>query len=278
MQDADLSYAGTLESIEMDDDFSTWTARHGNRPCNRPCVELCRRGPFAPVRCEQRGPNASGLSYLATGGGRLSDSLPSAGDDVLTWDDGRTVPIFAGSITIGGVSLNVLLAGPDERAQREPGGLEQVAELVPLPESSLALAATLWTVPSDSTTSLAQWEVTSRQYHRSGFRQASASSWVVFVTGMDEALKQTSRDIRDGIFLGDAHQTSHEGRPARRNELIELQGPILPAAQGGLPEAKPKLPRTTTEARHSKRRGRRRCEPSKALGQIRTAGSPSCWG
>ena len=56
------------------------------------------------------------------------------------------------SITAGGVSLNVLLGGPDLPTSTDPGGVEQVAELVPLPETSLALAATLWTVSSDSPT------------------------------------------------------------------------------------------------------------------------------
>ena len=56
------------------------------------------------------------------------------------------------SITAGEVPLSILLSGPDAPAQTGSDRLEQVAELIPLEESSLALVATLWTVSSDSRT------------------------------------------------------------------------------------------------------------------------------
>ena len=96
---------------------------------------------------------ASGLSYLAGAGLSGLDSGLSAGtvDEVFAGEDGEaTEPVLPASITAGGISLNVLLGGPDLPSKVDARGVEQVALLVPLPETSLALAATLWTVSSDS--------------------------------------------------------------------------------------------------------------------------------
>jgi len=182
---------------------------------------------------------------LATGGGGMLDSSPFAGDDVLTGDEGSTEPVSPASITIGGISLNALLSGPDVPIATDQGGLEQVAELVPLPESSLALAATLWTVPSDSPTSSTQWEASAGMAIDPDGRNASTSSWVLFVTGMDEALEQTSRDIRDSILSRDGRRAGNKRAPDAPDELVDWQGPILPAARGGLSEMQPSVPRTS---------------------------------
>jgi hypothetical protein len=245
-QDTDMSFAGSLESFEMDDGFSAWMTTPqttGRAIWHAPSFFVT--DPSLQLDARNEGPSTTGLSYLATGGGATLDSPTSAGDDVLTWDDDSTEPISPAAITVSGVSLSVLLSDPDLTIKTAPGNLDQVAELVPLPESSLALAATLWTVPSDSPSSSVRWDASTGRPIDPELQKAATSSWILFVTGMDQALEQASRDIRDGMFSHNPHQASNEGPAGAPDELIEWQGPILPGAQGRLPESKPKLPRTS---------------------------------
>ena len=51
------------------------------------------------------------------------------------------------------------MAGPETPVQATADDLEQVAELIPLEESSLAMVATLWTVSSDSRTTSPERDV-----------------------------------------------------------------------------------------------------------------------
>ena len=244
-QATDMSYAGSLESIEMDDGILTWTAATpATSRSTSHALSFVVTDPSLQVEASSEVPNTSGLSYLATGGGPALYAPTPAGDNVQTSDEGSPEPISPVSITVGGVSLNVLLSSTDERIQTEPGGLDLVAELVPLPESSLALAATLWTVPSDSPTARVQWDLSAGKAIDPDARRASASSWVLFVTGMDGALEQASRDIRDGIFSRDGHPTGNGAPPGGPDELIEWQGPILPASQGELPKPIANISRT----------------------------------
>jgi hypothetical protein len=244
---ADMIYAGSLESIEMDDGFSAWTATPlvpGRAPGY--ALSFVVTEPSLQLDSNGEGINTSGPSYLATGGWSTlySEQPASAVDDVLTWDDGSIEPILPGSITTGGVSLNILLSGPDMPIRKEPVGLAQVVELVPLQESSLALAAALWTVPSDSPASFPGWNLSAGKATQPGGRRASASSWALFVTGLDQALEQTSRDIREGLHSRGSRRADNEAPPGGPDELLHWQGPILPASQGESPESQPKSPRT----------------------------------
>ena len=245
-QATDMSYAGSLESIEMDDGFSTWTATP--QPTGRAAghaMNFIVTDPSLQFDARSEGPTISGLSYLATGGGETLYGPTSAGDDAYNSDESSTEPNSPASITVGGVSLNVLLSGGDLSINTEPGGVEQVAELVPLPQSSLALAATLWSVPSDFSSTSGRWDASTGKADDPDARKASASSWVLFVTGMDQALEQTSRDIRDRILSHDGRRSADEGPPGGADELIDWQGPILPAGQGQLPEPKSRSPRAS---------------------------------
>ena len=241
----DMSYAGSLESIEMDDGILTWTAAApATSRATGHALSFVVTDPSLQVEESSEVPNTSGLSYLATGDGATLYAPTSAGDDVHAWDESSTEPISPALIIGGGVSLNVLLSGPDVSVNTEPVDLEQVAELVPLPQSSLALAATLWTVPSDSPTPSRRWDLSAGNPDDPDARKALASSWVVFVTAMDEAMKQTCRDIRDGSFSGEGRHSGNEGPRGGPDELIDWKGPILPAGQGRLLEPKSKLPRS----------------------------------
>ncbi|HEX3449907.1 MAG TPA: hypothetical protein VHS97_16755 [Isosphaeraceae bacterium] len=174
--------------------------------------------------------NTNGLFYLASGAWSTG-----ASDGALAWEENSTDPFLPGSITAGGLSLNILLADPDVPIRTDQDRLEQVAELVPLPETSLALAATLWTVPSDSPTSGAQSDLSSATATDSAAPLASPSTPVNFVIGMDQALEQTYRDIREGILYSHDGPPGIESPPDGQDELLEWQAPILPAGRGGSP-------------------------------------------
>ena len=247
--ETDMSNVGTLELFEWEDGFSPGTTT-SPAPGHATLHALSFVVTDPSLEVEETGevPNTTGLSYLATGGRAAPYSPASAGDGVLAWDEGSTEPISPTSITVGGASLNVLLNAVDGLIQTEPGDLEQVAELVPLPESSLALAATLWTVPSDSPTATNRREAPAGKAIDLDAQNAMASSWVLFVTGMDRALEQASRDIRDRNYSRDARQAASERPASAPEELIDWQGPILPAAHGGLPAPKTKSPRSSPAA------------------------------
>ena len=97
--------------------------------------------------------SSSGLLYLATGGwtslARRAISV-RARRGTSGRSQARPSRKSTASILDAGIPLNILLSGTDVPIPTEQGGVEQVAELIPLSESSLALAATLWTVRSDS--------------------------------------------------------------------------------------------------------------------------------
>ena len=71
-------------------------------------------------------------------------------DIVQTADQADAEPSVSGSIAAGEVPLSFLLSGSDVTGHADLDSVEQLTELVPLQESSLAMVATLWTAPSDA--------------------------------------------------------------------------------------------------------------------------------
>ena len=67
------------------------------------------------------------------------------------------------------------------------------------------------------------------------------SPWVLFMTGVDQALEQTCRDIQENIpsTRGHHHEGINLGSP---EQLLEWQGAILPAARQQLPATQPIQP------------------------------------
>ena len=248
-QPSDMSYVGSLESIELDDGFSPWTATQlATARATGHMLSFVVTDPSLQVDAKSEGTNSSGLSYLATDGGETLNSPTPVGDSVLARDDDSTEPMSPASITVSGVSLNALLYDQDLPIKTVPGALVQVVELVPLPESSLALTATLWTVPSDSPPSSVERDASAGRAVDPDGQEVRAASWVLFVTGTDQALEQTSRDIRDGMFAHCPRRAASEGPGTAPDELIEWQGPLLPGARAGLPETKTKSPRISRDA------------------------------
>ena len=236
-----MTFAGPLDMVvSIEDGLTSMTIPATGRAGAR-VLKLVVTDPSLQVDSSSEVPGTSGLAYLAARGWSTlyAESSAAALDGVLAWDEGTAEPVLSGSIITGGISLNILLSDPDAPIQTEPAGLEQFAELVPLPESSLALAATLWTVPSDSSTSSPSRELSAATAADPDARSTSASSWVLLVTGTDQALEQTNRDICDGISFHGIRQPDTEGRSRGPDELLEWQGPILPAAQGQSPDTEP---------------------------------------
>ena len=207
--DADMSYSGPLEPIlETADpaDFSAPTpsnGRNGTPAFTGRSLQLDVYGEYS---------SSSGLSYLATGQGTAL-SFQSSADDLLAWEETTSEPVLPGPISIGGLSLTNLLGGPDVSTPTDPDSLEQVAELVPLPESALALAATLWTVPSDSPPSTLRRQSPANVAIDGNARADAASSWVLFVIGVDQALEQTCRDIQENIPSMTGRHRDDDGNP-----------------------------------------------------------------
>jgi hypothetical protein len=239
----DMTFAGPLEDFEALASSSPWmTTPLSTGHATGHSWSFLLTEPSVQVDADGDVPAASGLSYLASAEWSTLESAPSAAavDDVLAWEDSSTEPALPVSITAGGVSLNILLGGPDIPSPNDSRGVEQVALLVPLPETSLALAATLWTVSSESPSDAPRKDVTSTEPTNPAAQAVSTSAWALFVTGMDQALEQTCRDIREGMFSSDGRPSGDQSPSRRRqDELIEWQGPILPAAQTGSPVNEP---------------------------------------
>jgi hypothetical protein len=230
-EESDMIMGGPMETVGPVDGFSTSmsTALATGRAVGREMNSFVA-DPSLQLDSSSEDSNTNGLFYLASGAWSTG-----ASDGSLALEENSTEPFLPGPITAGGVSLNILLADPDVPIRTEPDRLEQVAELVPLPETSLALAATLWTVPSDSPTSGAQSDLSSATATDSAAPLAAPSSSVNFVIGMDQALEQTYRDIREGMLYSHDGPPGIESPPGGEDELLDWHAPILPAGRGGSP-------------------------------------------
>ena len=90
-------------------------------------------------------------------------------------------------------------------------------------------------------------------------RPETASAWVVFVTGVDQALEQTCRDVRDGVLSSQARKPEDAGSTRGPRDSIEWQGPILPAVQARSPvhEQGPRRPRDSSVSAPARRQAGR---------------------
>src|SRR5262249_29704968 len=139
--------------------------------------------------------------------------------------------VHPASITAGEIPLDVLLSDPGMSTQGVPIALQQFAELIPLEDSSLALVATLWTVPSDPPEEPADESDPSNEPEVPVTSSASPPPWAVFVIGLDEAFER-SRDAR-GTTISDSRQRSErENAGDVDEEPLEGRCPIIPTAEG----------------------------------------------
>jgi hypothetical protein len=174
------------------------------------------------------------MSYVTTGGwgtSLLQSSTFHSGDDPATEEGSpSTLPPQVAPAPDG--FLSDLLTGPDAVTLTAVDNIQQFAELVPLPGSSLALIATLWTVSSDSQTALARWNGASVSSLVPSKPAVAQPNWTGFVMGLDEALEQSGSDVRAGILSDDWLPNEDRGSDAF-GEPLEEYWPIvlLPAGE-----------------------------------------------
>ena len=162
------------------------------------------------------------MSYLAGDAGRPLAELTDSSTALLVFDDSSTDPEQPASITNGEAPLAFLLSAPDLPDQARPGRDSQIAELVAFSDSSLALAATLWTMPSDLQAPTGDDARSAALAADSKSSAPSIPSWTAYWIGLDQAVQRSALDLREELAGADRPAIS----PGRRTEW---QGPILPA-------------------------------------------------
>jgi hypothetical protein len=180
------------------------------------------------------GPTGAGwMSYMVGGdwgSGGVQTPGFSAGDSMVAGLNADE-SLSPATITDGSAPLSVLLTGPEVPTQTTSDDLEQVAELIPPSESSLALVATLWTVPSDNSTR-AQWDQildASPPWFNSAATTPSSTAYLI---GLDQAFEQSRRDIQRVDSVGAQRLISTQRDQVEFDRQLEWERPIVPAATG----------------------------------------------
>ena len=214
--ETDESLSGPLAWIETDVGFLTWmsltqTSGRSNGSGSSPIfAELA-----AQVSSGGDLTNPSGLSFLATAGSAtlLAELSASRADKVALLDQGEIESETTAPILDAGIPLSILSSITNLPIPTEQGGVEQVAELIPLSQSSLALAATLWTVRSEFQPAAPGSDLTAGAATDPIDSLSAPAQWAVFMTGVDRAFEQTFRDVQLEPSAGDGqHKKSEEGQ------------------------------------------------------------------
>jgi hypothetical protein len=204
-------------------------------PADSPSADGVAPVPDSTAAIVQAGPafgwfGVGWTSAMTTGGSGMAPSqgLSSPGEGALRTEGGADDQVQPASITAGEIPLDILLSDPVSPTEDVSMGLQQYAELIPGAESSLALIATLWSVPSDP-----RWEPSdggdpSSEREESVPSSASPPPWATFVIGLDESFEQ-DRDAC-GRSLSDEGQKDSEGVGDAAEERLEWRCPIIPAS------------------------------------------------
>ena len=175
---------------------------------------------------------AGGTSY-ATAVGRvpaLTQAAFTPGEVASSSGEAPDEPVPPAPITAGEIPMDILLSEPALSSQDATTGLQQVAELIPVEDSSLALVATLWSLPSGAPSRAADGDDPAGDREVSVPSSASPPPWAVFVIGLDEAFEQ-SRDACGKALRDDSRQVHGEAEDAGEGRL-EWRCPIIPAPEG----------------------------------------------
>jgi hypothetical protein len=165
-------------------------------------------------------------------GSALYQGAASHGGELQSLDSSPEEQAPRASITAGEIPLDILLRDPELSTQDGSTSLRQIAELIPDDDSSLALVATLWTVPTDSRAEpAAEGEPSSGEQAEPASSSDSPPPWAVFVIGLDEAIERSRNACETTLFA--------RGRPGEGDleadsavERLEWRCPIIPAAEG----------------------------------------------
>ena len=143
--------------------------------------------------------NEGWMSFVATGGWGsplFQTQTFRTHDDPVADDASRwLVPTESAES-----SWDDFLSGPNTLSEAISANLQQVIELEPLPGSSLALIATLWSVSAESTVEPGEWSDPSGGRAVSTKPSETPPAWAGFVIGLDEAFEQSRGNVRDGVF------------------------------------------------------------------------------
>ncbi len=212
------------------------------------------------------GPGSAGPSTLmdrpdevAIGGPTDSRSTAKWSDDSLAMAlnpdfaranrDPLTVDALYGSIAAETVAWRRFASDPGRSEKTGSIDVEHIAELSPLGRSgSLALAATLWAAPARTRPS--QEPSTSQTGPANAHLDASpaASSWKVFVMGLDQAFEQSCHDVWRGLSADTEAAALSQNRERQPADRVQWHGAILPAALGPAIDSEAKTPPTVSDA------------------------------
>ncbi len=184
------------------------------------------------------------MSYVAAGdwgsGGMEPPSLSFA--DWMTTAGNVAETISPAAITAGGAPLSVLLTGPELPTQTTSDDLQQVAELIPSDESSLALVATLWTVPSDIPTGAQGVQRLDASVARLD-DAASMPLWTAYMIGLDQALEQSHQDLQEVVSPAQGRLMPNERDQLELDRQLEWERPIIPVGTGWVSDRRETSPR-----------------------------------
>ena len=134
---------------------------------------------------------------------------------MFAWEDGSTEPVLPASIIVGGISVNVLLGSSDVPIGTEPAGRRAGCRVGSAARNVAGPGRDFMDGLVGCSDTHTRSDMPSATPTDAPARSGFPSAWAIFVTGMDQALEQTCRDIRDGIPR-DA-ESLHAGRTTRSN-------------------------------------------------------------
>jgi hypothetical protein len=245
------------------------------------------------------------MSYVATGGWSVPNlQITPSGTKVRSdLEDAPETPTSPFSVTAMEPFSSLLSSGPDLPALGAGNPLQQVAELVPSDESSLALVATLWTtVPSWEGGTPGGLSETRDVWTPAGLADAADAGssgeaangpmrpmpastapapWIAYMIGLEYAFEQSCRDLHWETATSLQPGTQDRGAAGVRDEACEWNRPIfvgpMGAVSGAPDEARETSARTAIDpASGGAQAGPARALPSSGIAvELRDAGSPA---
>jgi hypothetical protein len=173
-------------------------------------------------------------SYLAggTSDGSIAESMVVSGSDIVGLNNEGDSSGPLASLVDGEAPIGLLLSGPQAPDRASSESQEQVAELVPLSDSSLALAGTLWSVSAESAPSADSPDQGADSASELSSSQAATAPQTAFLMGLDQSIRQTAVDLRAETLAGTMFVAQDGSGSAAGERSIQWTGPILPGASG----------------------------------------------
>jgi hypothetical protein len=205
-------------------------------------------------------------SYVTSGewgsGGFLAPNSPRTDWTIDAYSFGDATSPAA--IIAGGAPLSIWSAGPELPTQMATDNLQQVAELIPSDESSLALVGTLWTVPSDGSKETLRGRGSDASLTSFRDRAVTPSS-TAYMMGLDHALEQSHRELQQLLSSSPWRLILTEREQLELDRQLEWERPILPIGTGWVSDRLETPTPDTTLVVDNKARSARSGDPSPSL-------------